>query len=171
MSAFHVFRWKARSLTATALHPIGAWARTTDRRAKMHLIVDARAIWVDGQPSALIATKCVGTLENARLHVDIDDAEQEACDHCLMRGPAVYRFFDAAGRLLYVGYTTNPIARMRDHRNAAEWWPKVTAGQLESFATETEGLAAERAAIEVERPIHNKTYANKRPSADLVSAT
>jgi predicted GIY-YIG superfamily endonuclease len=37
----------------------------------------------------------------------------------------VYRLFDAAGALLYVGCTHDPKKRLRSHARKQPWWPEV----------------------------------------------
>jgi len=37
------------------------------------------------------------------------------------RPTALYRLTDAAGRLLYVGITTDPAARFKKHEGTAPW--------------------------------------------------
>ncbi|WP_031129594.1 GIY-YIG nuclease family protein [Streptomyces aureocirculatus] len=38
---------------------------------------------------------------------------------------AVYRLYDAAGHLLYIGLTCNPRSRWKDHRKEMLWWREV----------------------------------------------
>jgi len=71
-------------------------------------------------------------------------------------GPTtLYRYYDTAGALLYVGITEHPLARADSHANASTWWPKVATARFEQFPTRDEASAAEREAIRVERPLHN----------------
>lgn len=66
----------------------------------------------------------------------------------------VYRMYDVAGRLLYVGASTNPAQRIRAH-HGKEWWPEVSQTTLESFPTIEQALWAERVVIRAEHPTHN----------------
>jgi predicted GIY-YIG superfamily endonuclease len=68
----------------------------------------------------------------------------------------VYRVYDVAGRLLYVGMTKNPRGRFAQH-NARPWWPDADVIYLAWFPNRTEALNAERHAIRDESPIHNRT--------------
>lgn len=71
----------------------------------------------------------------------------------------VYRCFDARGRLLYVGCTYNPPARMKQHRaEKREWITKVASTRLTVWPDRRKALDMERLAIETERPIHNKAF-------------
>jgi len=67
----------------------------------------------------------------------------------------VYRFFDVAGKLLYIGRTIRLQDRMNDHLNHAVWFEKVTRIELARFKTFEAMCAAERRAIAQEHPIHN----------------
>lgn len=66
----------------------------------------------------------------------------------------LYRFYDAAGRLLYVGVTANLPQRLRGH-GKRDWWQDVRTMHAEPHRGRRAVLAAERAAIEQERPLHN----------------
>lgn len=71
---------------------------------------------------------------------------------------ALYRFYDAAGGLLYVGITLNPKARFTDHRHEKPWWHEVSTIKLETHPTREAALAAERLAIIAEHPMHNVVH-------------
>ncbi len=68
---------------------------------------------------------------------------------------AVYRAFDAEGRLLYVGITKSPHARMRGHERTSEWWPEMQSVFFEWKASRVEALDLERELIESLRPPFN----------------
>jgi len=67
----------------------------------------------------------------------------------------LYRFFNEAGELLYVGITGNTKGRLKHHRKHATWWSQATTHRLESFPTREEAAVAEAHAIRQEAPIHN----------------
>lgn len=69
--------------------------------------------------------------------------------------PTVYRFYDQADRLLYVGKTISPRQRLKKHRQEKDWFTDVAAIKLERHATEADALDAERQAILAESPVHN----------------
>lgn len=73
----------------------------------------------------------------------------------------VYRLYDGADRLLYVGYSGNLVERLRkhSHRNGQPWWPSVAYCTVERFPTQSDALAAEVEAIKAEAPAHNKRSA------------
>lgn len=69
----------------------------------------------------------------------------------------VYRAYDSAGRLLYIGYTNNPVSRFMSHRSqGSTWLPYAASVSWEPHSTRRAGLAAESAAIEAERPPYNE---------------
>lgn len=65
----------------------------------------------------------------------------------------LYRFYDHAGSL--VGITNNPPRRFRKHRGEKTWWLDVADIRLEQFNSRDELAAAERRAIQNEKPLHN----------------
>lgn len=68
---------------------------------------------------------------------------------------AIYRFYDASERLLYIGITENPRARFADHESKKPWWKDVTRHSIEWRETREEAEAAELEAIRAERPVWN----------------
>jgi DNA-binding transcriptional regulator YhcF (GntR family)/predicted GIY-YIG superfamily endonuclease len=73
---------------------------------------------------------------------------------------ALYRLFDASGALLYVGITSDPENRWRQHAllNKA-WWPNVATKKIDWIADRATAGAAEVDAIKSEAPRHNKLHA------------
>lgn len=64
---------------------------------------------------------------------------------------SVYRCFDAAGRLLYVGMTACVLRRMQEHR-VKDWWPRVASITVKHYPNRRTARNAERLAIVRERP-------------------
>ena len=77
------------------------------------------------------------------------------------RPHVLYRFYDAAGALLYVGITCNRRARFAAHRKAP-WASEAVRSTVEPYPDRTSAHAAEIAAIAAEHPRHN---VNHRPYA------
>lgn len=75
-------------------------------------------------------------------------------------GPHIlYRCFNAAGELLYIGITNDPNNRFNLHASSTPWWTDVTDIRLDkSFASRWELEEAERAAILAEIPLHNTDH-------------
>jgi hypothetical protein len=63
------------------------------------------------------------------------------------RPTAVYRLYDAAGYLLYIGVSNDPTRRWREHRKEMFWWREVDRHDRQWYPTEREADAAEREAI------------------------
>jgi predicted GIY-YIG superfamily endonuclease len=72
------------------------------------------------------------------------------------RPTALYRLKDAAGRLLYVGITTDPEARFKRHEGTAPWWPLVAERTVDWHATRPIAEKAEATAIKGEAPLYNR---------------
>jgi len=68
---------------------------------------------------------------------------------------AVYRLFDSAGRLLYVGLSTNPMNRWAAHMEHHAWWPEVASFTVTWFDSRQEAAAEEKRAIRGENPLCN----------------
>jgi predicted GIY-YIG superfamily endonuclease len=73
---------------------------------------------------------------------------------------AVYRVYDSADALLYVGVTASPQRRILRHRRAA-WWTQAAYIEWEFFVTYGTAVDAERDAILTESPMHNKTLGDE----------
>jgi hypothetical protein len=71
---------------------------------------------------------------------------------------AVYRYFDADGRLLYVGVSLSGIARQSQHESGSHWYADHASMTTEWFDTRAEALEAERMAIITEQPIYNVAH-------------
>lgn len=71
---------------------------------------------------------------------------------------ALYRHFDAAGALLYVGISVSAASRLEQHMRGSEWAAEITAVRIEYLPTREAALSAERAAIIAEVPAWNKAY-------------
>lgn len=75
----------------------------------------------------------------------------------------LYRLFDAAGDLLYVGISTRPMQRVREHSKGQTWWTEVASQTFEHFPTRPEAATAELAAIRTENPRYNVAGAKVSP--------
>ena len=78
-----------------------------------------------------------------------------------MRPTTVYRCFDDAGHLLYVGCSVDWPRRMYDHDLGGAWFRDVARVELQHFASAVEGEAAEQHAIKTEDPLHNKVLVGR----------
>lgn len=67
----------------------------------------------------------------------------------------VYRMFDATGRLLYVGMTSEFGKRLSSHADKV-WFLAVATITMERYPGYAEAALAEQEAITAENPLHNK---------------
>lgn len=67
----------------------------------------------------------------------------------------LYRHFDDAGKLLYVGISLNAAARLSQHMRAARWKGRIARVEIETHPSRTAALRAEAEAIVAERPPFN----------------
>lgn len=70
----------------------------------------------------------------------------------------IYRWYDAAGVLLYVGVTTDPAHRAQDHRTSSWWfrWAALCDVDPPFLADMAEAERRELAVIHAEGPVFNK---------------
>lgn len=68
---------------------------------------------------------------------------------------AVYRCWDAHGKLLYVGCSPNPLSRVGEHARFKAWAQNLATITVEWFDGKPEALAAEKAAIQKQTPEWN----------------
>lgn len=80
----------------------------------------------------------------------------------------LYRHFDAANVLLYVGVTKDIETRNSQHRVNAPWWRQVVRTTEETFESRSEALTAELVAIATERPVHNVAESVERDALGSV---
>lgn len=81
----------------------------------------------------------------------------------------LYRLYGGDGDLLYVGISDNWPSRMKQHKKDKHWFGEVERLDLQAFATRSEALLSERAAIESEKPKFNVVYNGQRPDRALPS--
>lgn len=116
-----------------------------------------------------------------RLGVSVDQAAQIIGEACEIEGAeparksvecALYRHFDSAGDLLYVGIAKNPEVRAKQHAKSAEWWRFVARTEVEWHDDEATAALAERQAIAAEEPVFNDTHnrANRKAAIAYMAA-
>lgn len=72
-----------------------------------------------------------------------------------MKKHALYRFYGDTGQLLYVGITGDPARRFGQHATTKAWWESVRGISIDWYTSRQDVEAAERRAIEIERPLMN----------------
>lgn len=95
------------------------------------------------------------------MHLDSNRPEWQ---RAMVSQNALYRYFDAADRLLYIGKSGNVAARNSGHIKRSEWIQFAVRSAFERFPTPEELVKAEREAIEAEGPVFNIQY-NDTPKA------
>ena len=83
---------------------------------------------------------------------------------------ALYRHYDAKSRLLYVGISTNPFQRLKQHMQGADWSHRVATIKIAWFPSRYEASVAEAVAIKAERPRHNVQHRVYRTKAAKLKA-
>lgn len=71
---------------------------------------------------------------------------------------ALYRYYDAQDRLLYVGITDGLAVRIASHIKASSWMDFAARSTIERHPTRKAAADMEREAIEGERPLFNSVY-------------
>lgn len=77
----------------------------------------------------------------------------------------LYRHFNDKNDLLYVGISSCPFKRTKNHSKTAKWFSSVSTIKIEKFDTKQEADNAETKAIFLENPKFN---IRKKPSCDFV---
>ena len=81
-----------------------------------------------------------------------------------LRETPLYRWYDEAQQLLYVGISGNLGERTRGHVKGSSWMEFVSSSRVERFPSRPRALEAETAAIKAERPLFNYQH-NNTPEA------
>lgn len=106
-----------------------------------------------GQPRWLPSWE-VPTLGRTATARDVDPYSPLSC--------ALYRLRSIEEALLYVGIAGDPRARFKQHAVDKDWWHAVWEWSVEWFPNRETAEAAEKSAIETERPMFNSAYAVPR---------
>lgn len=84
---------------------------------------------------------------------------------------SIYRAFDAAGDLLYVGISTSPKRRAVEQRSAKLWWRDEVAGlDVQLIGARPIAQAVEAVAIREENPRYNELRAGSWSTVHLTLA-
>jgi len=75
---------------------------------------------------------------------------------------AVYRLYDAADVLLYIGVAKNFGLRWAQHASAKPWWPEVQRQTVNWYPDRPAAEAAEKEAIRAESPRHNVIHTPRK---------
>ncbi len=114
-------------------------------------------------------TECGLYLLRVRLYFE-PPADANECDACLMGDTeyhVVYTYRDPSGQPIYVGSTSDLLARIQCHATESTWWVRDLTLTYTVHATEIEAREAETRAIAELKPLHNfRPRVGKRPLAD-----
>lgn len=150
-------------------------------RSTYHLIESLASAWIDGRMVLGARWLCgSGSIGVRAYHPDrlwselfskwadpadpencIESTDDFVCFKCLsvrdgiQPAACVYRAYDKAGQLLYIGSTKNWERRQGQHRSKTWWWPAVKRVDVETHPTVAEAREAEALAIAAEHPRMN----------------
>jgi len=79
----------------------------------------------------------------------------------IMPGPTLYRIFDEADVLLYIGMSVNKFKRVDYHCSHQPWADEIACVRFERFADREELARAEIRAIRKEHPKYNRRHARR----------
>lgn len=82
---------------------------------------------------------------------------------------ALYRLYDTADVLLYVGITVDTGTRWWNHAREKNWWGQVARKDVTWFSDRESAEAAEATAIAAESPRYNVTHSTFRKRGDARS--
>lgn len=74
------------------------------------------------------------------------------------RGRELYRHFDSAKNLLYVGISLSTVTRLSQHRRSSRWADEIASIEIERFPNLALAAEAEKHAIIVENPKWNRVH-------------
>lgn len=141
----------------TGYKPKGLWTLSRVRTpCRVHMTSRALIAWRrTGRAQVAALTRCGYVLHDAITYVE--EPSDDYCDACLLADDefVVYQHLDGSGNVLYIGYTSNLVARTDAHRAQSPWWPMVRDISAQRFDDELTARRAEIAAIAAERPPHN----------------
>lgn len=127
-----------------------------------HVPVEFKALFEPGGRARFRARLACGSWTTNGIVLPSMEAAAAACAVCkdTLKGACVYRCFNAAGELLYIGSTGVFLSRLKQHASGTTWWDQVADVQDERFPTLPEARAAELAAISAEKPLRNWVHGN-----------
>jgi hypothetical protein len=70
----------------------------------------------------------------------------------------LYRHYDKAGSLLYVGISLNALGRLAAHRKDSSWFFEIARVEIEVFPNRAAALEAECATIKEHKPPYNTMF-------------
>lgn len=77
----------------------------------------------------------------------------------------LYRAYAADGTLLYIGISWVPDARAEQHKSSSEWHSRMAKYTVDWFESRMDAVAAEAAAVRVEKPLYNSALQVRAPKS------
>ncbi|WP_051813489.1 GIY-YIG nuclease family protein [Kitasatospora sp. MBT63] len=145
--------WHEHAVREFLGHPVKNWPR----RGHLYLAVHVEMI-EQGTNALQRAATWHQRDEEYRTRREAREARAAALN---ARRTALYRLFDAAGVLLYVGIASHLPRRFEKHAKDKPWWTDVARKEIEWFDGRSAAESAEEFAIVAERPLHNKKMARE----------
>jgi len=140
------------------------------KRGKAHRAVYAVTVHLGGRVRLGARFACGAASNNVRPVTDLPAGMRSCagCDRVAMGGTfCVYAYYDAAGRVLYVGQTADMSGRHRAHSHSARWFSdQQHRAVLSEHTTRADAKRAEAEAIAALAPVHNI----QRPTLHLVAS-
>lgn len=103
-----------------------------------------------------------------------EQCQKDQADAKDLRETALYRWWDEADVLLYIGIADRIGNRTKNHAKGSTWMEFAVRSSVERFPRRSTALAAEEAAIKAEKPIfndqHNRTPEARRRQIDYLIA-
>jgi predicted GIY-YIG superfamily endonuclease len=169
---------EASSFTPAALLDL---TEQTARRIAKHADAYHEASWYAEAMLFLILPELRCALRKAGLDVPLSAPHSDAHEWMLAQEPALrepaeaevpaegretalYRWYDAADLLLYIGIAVNLGSRTNGHANGSSWMDFAIRSTVERHPSRAAALAAEKAAIKAEQPLFNDVH-NRTPEA------
>lgn len=87
------------------------------------------------------------------------------------RRTALYRLYNAANEVIYIGTSYKPADRLKQHRDLKWWWPQVKRHEVIWFPDQFFAERVELEMIGIEKPIHNTTGVPGKLQGDPPMAT
>ncbi len=111
-------------------------------------------VWAETPEAVAMATDPDFDWSVYRSEVDAETQTLHEADKQDERPCQLYRHYNAAGELLYVGISLNVLTRTSSHRYR-EWFSELARIEVEHYPTRGDAMEAELKAIREESPLFN----------------
>lgn len=116
---------------------------------------EARAVVETARAESTVWSQCTVTVSNERTAPGLPPALRARMIHRATGDEvAVYRFYDANDRLLYVGISKDPMNRWQEHMGR-RWWADVVSYEVRWHPSRADARTEEKRAMADEDPVYN----------------